>query len=418
MKFKMKKTILGLLAATALTTLPISNANALGWAVSDYELLAYLGGTTTGGDGVIELLTALNSAVAAGNSVAKNQEANNINNLNNSLETGQFSDIAGKHTIDMNGCTSPTRSSGGGKSSVSSIASGFNNAVAANAIIQDKTPRVEKYESKLINQNKFGLCTVEDIKLKTYGCTTTGDYSQNQGNATPIVYPALTDAEVASGVVPMGGLGKEQQLIRNHNFSLLVGVDTLPPLQNADQMSTEEGAAYEVKRQQQNTRKTLALDMYLKESAIENNSILTTDKNGNVTEKPMNGFIGKLNWNGDSSETGPKAVWEDVFGKESDGIKFPTKPSEWDYLTYQVYSRYAATGPGSLQVQMASMKEEDILKEIFRMNAVSLRLQMLGTEYQRDTNTLLSLIAATLSEKNDATTQAGLRKDMDVIPNK
>ena len=55
MKFKMKKTILGLLTATALTTLPISNANALGWAVSDYELLAYLGGTTTGRDGVIEL---------------------------------------------------------------------------------------------------------------------------------------------------------------------------------------------------------------------------------------------------------------------------------------------------------------------------------------------------------------------------
>lgn len=62
------------------------------------------------------------------------------------------------------------------------------------------------------------------------------------------------------------------------------------------------------------------------------------------------------------------------------------------------------------------MSEADLLKEIFRANSISLRLQMLDTEYQRDTNTLLSLIASVLTEQNNPTTQAALKKDIDIIP--
>lgn len=420
MKFKFKKTILGIFTTAAFSVLYTGNVNAAGWPVSDLELISYLGGATTGGGGVVELLTALNSSIAQTNGIMKNQSQNDFDTNQNLLEVGQTADRYLRHITDINGCTSPTRASGGGKGSVSSVSSGFNNVVASKEIISDKTPRAEKYETKLIEQNKIGLCTTEDITLKTYGCTSKGEYSANQGNAIPILYPALKDSEMST-VVPMGGLNKEQQLIRNHNFGLIVGVDTLPPLQSPKQMQTEEGAAYENKRQQQNTRKTLALGMFLKESAIENNSILTKDANGNSVEKSLNGFlkngkIGSLDWNGDTSATGPKAIWSDVFGSESEGVKFPEKPSEWDYLTYQVYSRYAATGPESVQTMISSMSQEDVLKEIFRMNAVSLRLQMLGTEYQRDTNTLLSLIASVLIEKNDPSTQSALKKDVDIIP--
>ncbi len=417
---KFKKTMLGLITTATLSIMYTGNANAGGWPVSDLELISYLGGATTGNGGVVELLTALNSSVAQGNGIIKNQSKNDFDTNQSLLEIGQNSDRFARHITSIDGCTSPTRASGGGKGAVASVSSGFNNVVAATGIISDKTPRAEKYETQLIEQQKIGLCTEEDITLKTYGCTSTGPYSKNQGNATAILYPALKDAELAT-MVPMGGLDKDQQLIRNHNFGLVVGVDTLPPLQSAKQMQTEEGAAYESKRQQQNIRKTLALGMFLKESAIENNSILVKDDKGNVTEKSLNGFlkdgkIGSLDWNGDGTPTGPQAVWKDVFGTEADGVKFPKKPSEWDYLTYQVYSRYAATGPKSIQTMVSSMSEADLLKEIFRANSISLRLQMLGTEYQRDTNTLLSLIASVLTEQNNPTTQAALKKDIDIIP--
>lgn len=423
MKFKINKIFLALIGSVVISTVPVKNANALGWGVSDVELLGYLSGTVGGsGAGVVELLTGINAALADSNAVNKNQFANQLSNERERADIAQKSEINDRHKLDVNACSSATTASGGGSAAAGTASGGYSSAKNSMQVILDPTPRAEKYVQILNNQSDLGLCTAADIKLQAFGCASGAntDYSDSQGNGLSLIYPAIKDSDEGK-VVPIGGLNSEQQAIRAHNLQLAVGVDNLSQLQSKSQAQSLPGSAYEAKRQQQNIRKTVALSTPLKEGAIENTVINVTDSSGKVVStKPLSGFlkngkIGLLDWSGDSSATGPRKVWANVFGSESDGVKFPTTPSEWDYLTYQVYSRYANTGEGSLQSQIASMSGDDILKELFRMNAVGLRMQMINVENQRDTNLLLSMILATLNEKNDDSTQTNLKSQTSLI---
>ncbi|MBJ3726601.1 hypothetical protein JGC78_24280, partial [Salmonella enterica subsp. enterica serovar Corvallis] len=73
--------------------------------------------------------------------------------------------------------------------------------------------------------------------------------------------------------------------------------------------------------------------------------------------------------------------------------EFPPKPSEWEMLRYEIYSRYAdTTGADAWQVKISSSDERETAHGQARMQAIDLRLQMLQIERTEDTNILLAAL--------------------------
>lgn len=402
MKFKKLSACLMGLGILGALTMP-TKANALGWPVTDVELLAYMSGMTTGGAGVVELLTSINTALYEGNVITKNNEKNKMI-AEDEKELLRLRNEATVNRIpDRAACVSASRASGGGGGAVNTTKSSWEQTQAMSETLENPTREYFKYEKELGKKKKIGSCSEQDVALKIAGCTQVGDYAGQDTTANSILFKPMTKQDIDSGMIPMGGLNQEEQEVRNQAIKVLVGVDALDHLKNPKQANTPEGARYMYNKNQQKLRKTLAQGVMQKNAAIE-----AQMKSSEASE-----LLKELDWNAQGVDS-PRAVWENVFGPKA---KFPEVPSEWDILTYYVYSNYASTTEGSLQIRVASMTEPELLKSMVRMDAVNLRLQMLQVEAQKDTNNLLSAILSTMLENADDKDVEDMKKDVSLIVN-
>lgn len=111
-------------------------------------------------------------------------------------------------------------------------------------------------------------------------------------------------------------------------------------------------------------------------------SILAIKKSGDVSVNSRGVNIGS----GLGSTAGASQAWTDASVKTKyatlfPGAEFPSKPSEWEMLRYEIYSRYAdTTGADAWQVKISSTDEKETAHEQARMQAIDLRLQMLLIE--------------------------------------
>lgn len=381
--------------------LSASNASAAGWPVTDFELIGYMSGmATNGGNGVVELLTSLNSTLAQGNAMNRNNEKNKVI-LDNEIELYQSKQKAiVNRTPDRAACVSATVSSGAGGGAINTAKQGASKTTEKAQEIADPARSDFKYEEAIKDKGKVGICTINDVKLKLNGCSAVGDYSMMSGNSASILYKPQTDQEIKQGNAPIGGLNKDEQAVREAAIKLLVGVEGLDQLTSPVKANSLEGQKYLYAKDQDAYRKTLAYGAMQKASTIEYQ----------IPEKESKQLLEHLKWGGDGP-LDPKTVWTDVFGNNA---KFPTQPSEWDLLTYQVYSKYGATNSGSFQVTVGQMQEQELLQNIARMDAVNLRLQMLQVEYQRDANNLLASMLSVMLENKNEQDKVDLNKSLDV----
>ena len=402
MKIKLNKKFIARSISGVLLSLSITGtASAAGWPVTDYSLIAYLSGTLNGGTGVVELLTSVNAALAEQSSIIKNNFKNqNALDYDKSLESFQ-NKILNDHLIDTDGCEAATTASAGGGAVSNSSYSGYSSTQANDSVYKDPARREYKYLENIKDSASAGLCTDSDVTLNVPGCSTKGDYSNNANSGTSVLFTPLTDAQVQSKVVPMGGLSTDQQKVRDATIQTMVGVNAMDNLTNKDQANSLNGYSYLYTQNQENARKSFAAGLIMKDAAIENQIPAGSDTS----------LLKDFNWN-DGGTDSPKAVWLNVFGQNAN---FPTNPSEWDLLTYQVYYKYAATTPNAFQIKIASMKDSDTLKEIARMQAISLRLELLQAQYLRESNTVQSLILATMLEKPSQEKMNTLNKNADLM---
>lgn len=395
-KYFIGASMLGMAAA------PIS-ASANGWPVTDFQLFYYLSGVATnGGNGVVELLTSLNSAIAQGNSVSKQNEQNKIIAENDIEYVKTQNDAIIKRKPDYAACSSASSASAGGGASVNTTSNGYSSTKKAAQTLEEPLKQSFKYEKALSDKQELGVCSTEDVRLKVAGCAAPGKYAGLDNNALAILYKPMTDSEEKQGNVPIGGLNKEEQAVRNNAIKVLVGVDAMDQLETPTQANTPEGAKYMYNLQQQNIRKSLAEGVMLKNVAIE----------AQMDENNANEMLKDFEWAQSSGDESPQEVWKNNFG---DKAKFPELPSEWDILTYYVYSKYAATNDKSFQIRVANMDENELLKNMARMDAVNLRLQLLQAEYQKDTNKLLSTILAVMLENSNDQDKKLLSKQANII---
>lgn len=123
-------------------------------------------------------------------------------------------------------------------------------------------------------------------------------------------------------------------------------------------------------------------------------SILAIKKSGDVSVNSRGVNIGS----GLGATAGASQAWTDASVKTKyatlfPGAEFPSKPSEWEMLRYEIYSRYAdTTGADAWQVKISSTDEKETAHEQARMQAIDLRLQMLLIERTEDTNILLAAL--------------------------
>lgn len=403
MKFKKKISAycigLGLLGASVA---PVNSAQAAGWLVSDINLLSYLSGMmTNGGDGVVELLTSINVAISQGNAINKNDSKNQIRAQNEIDKINLRNDAIDKRIPDRSACTAATTASSGGGAAANTAKSGYSSNKAMSEKLEKPLSEAFKFEASLKDKVKLGVCSEEDVRLKVAQCSQAGEFSGQDISANSVLFKPLSKQDENKGYAPIGSLTKEEQDVRNKAIEVLVGIDTMDQLKDSFKANSLEGSEYLYLKNQEFSRKTMAQGALLKNAALDNQ----------MTPSEAKRMLGELEW-GAGGANSPREVWKSAFG---DSVKFPENPSEWDILTYNVYSYFGNTGDEeAFQIRLGSMTEDEVLKSIARMDAIQLRIQMMQLESQRDSNRLLSTMLAIMVEGKSKADISNIEKNVDI----
>jgi len=377
-KKNFKRKVLGVTCALCFSALYANTASAA-YPVTNYTLDPYLMGFTSG-NGLIETLVSMNDKLAQATiSNNENQKNEALNNANQAIQQ-QRMENALKRTPSANACEEVT--SAGGRGSSGSNTSSAKEALSDSSVeifTQASDPRGEAYKNTK-GRVDLDVCSAEDIKFNRGGCSSVGQYPDKDKSSGSLTNPPLSRDEAANKKVSNQSYNEKQLKIAETAKRNVIGNLPVEPLNDKALENTQEGREFLSAFASFTTRSTAGTN------AID--SILAMKKGSDVAVNSRGTNIGS----GLNSTQGANLAWSDASVKQKyetlfPGATFPTKPSEWEMLRYEIYSRYAdTTGPSAWQVLISSADEKESLREIARMQAIQLRLTMLQVERQEDAN--------------------------------
>ncbi|EJP9635905.1 hypothetical protein NZF17_005196 [Salmonella enterica] len=381
-QFKVKK--LGATCAICLVMLYTNPAAAV-YPVTNYTLDPYLMGFTSG-NGLIETLVSMNDKLAQATITAnENQKNAVVSNANQAIQEQRMKNAL-KRIPDVNACEEVT--SAGGRGSAGANTSSAKDAFAENSVKMFTMADTERNEAKknILGRVSIDVCSELDVKYNRGGCTSIGQYPDRDKSASSLITPPLSKSDANANKVPNQSYDVNQMKVADAAKRNLIGNLPVEPLNNKGLEDTSEGREY-----------LSAFATFISRATAGTNaidSILSMKKSGDVSVNSRGTNIGSNL----GSTVGASLAWNDATVKEKyatlfPGATFPPKPSEWEMLRYEIYSRYAdTTGPDAWQVKISSADERDTAHEQARMQALDLRLQMIQIERTEDTNILLAAL--------------------------
>lgn len=389
-----------LIAACALTfsTMYIGNA-AAAYPVTNYTLDPYLMGFTTG-NGLIETLVSMNDKLAQA-TISSNENAKNqvMNSANADIQKQRMENGL-KRIPSANACAEVT--SAGGRGSAGSGTSGAKDALSQNsltAITEAKDALVEA-KKNIVTRPSIDVCSKGDVLVGRGGCSSEGQYPDKDKSAATLVAPPVSREDAAANKVANESYdAKQMQVAEAAKRNLTVNVP-VEQLNDKNLENTTEGRDFLSAFAAFTARSTAG------SNAID--SILAIRKASNVAVNSRGANIGS----GLSSTQGAATAWNDATVKAKyatlfPNATFPDKPSEWEMLRYEIYSRYAdTTGNDAWQVKISTATTEESLREIARMMAIQLRMSMIQIQRQEEGNVIG---AADLNQGLDPVTKGSLK---------
>lgn len=344
-------------------------------AANHTQLMSYLMGTTTGGNGLVEGITSMNTKLGFLVSATKQDPANSdLAARARMMDEIQLKDKQSTFQ-DANSCSEASFSAL--KGGASATARDMHQVVTVYDMDNIKSAKREitQIQEVLNNRSKKGYCTQSESTNGVGTCS---------GGPGPLENADVTSLSLFTAVA-----GKKEK--RNQTFETqeqrqaaqdykenLKGV--APPSLDEEKAKTEGGVKYAALQNIYASRISAVLDSLNSISSLREGP---SDDSKNVGARIYLGDPGKA-W--EDQET----TWKIVFP----GTPFPKSPSEKDTLNYDVFSRYADVSPTGWQNTIGAKDEKDIAAEIARMTALQLRLNLLSIDQQEKTNLLLSALLA------------------------
>ncbi|EHT5192192.1 hypothetical protein [Escherichia coli] len=383
--FKIKR-----IAATSILCFSVlySNTAFAVWPVTEEVLTPYVIGASpqSMGNGMIETLVSMNDKLAQANITAnENQKNSVISNANQAIQEQRMQNIL-KRTPDANACEEATAA--GGRGSAGSNTSSAKAALAENSVkmFTGASTGINEAKNNVMGRVSIEVCSDEDVKYNRGGCSSIGAYADKDKSATSLTTPPLSISDAQGNKVSNQSYDVKQMKVADAAKRNLIGNLPLQQLNDRSLEDTKEGREY-----------LSAFSSFVARSTAGTNavdSILAIKKSGDVSVNSRGVNIGS----GLGATAGASQAWTDASVKTKyatlfPGAEFPSKPSEWEMLRYEIYSRYAdTTGADAWQVKISSTDEKETAHEQARMQAIDLRLQMLLIERTEDTNILLAAL--------------------------
>ncbi|HCJ8469479.1 TPA: hypothetical protein NV714_003269 [Escherichia coli] len=367
-------THIGINLLTTAVTSGFSTQNAL-LAANHTQLMSYLMGTTTGGNGLVEGITSMNTKLGFLVSATKQDPANSdLAARARMMDEIQLKDKQSTFQ-DANSCSEASFSALKGGASATSRDMHQVVTVYDMDNIKSAKREITQLQEVLNNRGKKGYCTQSESTNGVGTCS---------GGPGPLENADVTSLSLFTAVA-----GKKEK--RNQTFETqeqrqaaqdykenLKGV--APPSLDEEKAKTEGGVKYAALQNIYASRISAVLDSLNSISSLREGP---SDDSKNAGARIYLGDPGKA-WK--DQET----TWKIVFP----GTPFPKSPSEKDTLNYDVFSRYADVSPTGWQNTIGAKDEKDIAAEMARMTALQLRLNLLSIDQQEKTNLLLAALLA------------------------
>lgn len=364
------------------------------------DLGQYLHGNENMGNGLIELLMSINSKLGQQNafdnsSISQADELARTRlktqgEINDALQRGVALDGSSIHNEEQ-ACEEMTFASGRGAAASTTRQAKQVLTQVFDENIQDSRSGLNNI-GRLYAQHSNTYCSEEDVQNKRPGCSKVGDYPGADIQATSLT----TGATQSSGTPTNVSFNADQVK------AALAYINTVTPMVPSDaapsSLNSPDGKMYQTELNRYRARVSGVTDGYLDQLALRaqpdaiqkalqgQQNITYSTVNPSVLTNEGFGSDGQQNW------ASVESKYKQIFGSDT---PFPSKPSEWEVLRYDVFSRYAdASDANSWQAQVASFTEQQGVQELDRMTALSLRLQLMSIEQQQETNRLLQLIAS------------------------
>ncbi|GAS61480.1 hypothetical protein ABUJ42_21100 [Salmonella enterica subsp. enterica serovar Chester] len=369
------------------STLYVGNVFAA-YPVTNYTLDPYLMGRSplSLGNGLIETLVSMNDKLAQANITANENQKNTVmSNANQAIQEQRMKNAL-KRIPDANACVEATAA--GGRGSAGSNTNAAKAALAENSVkmFTGASTGINEAKNNVMGRVSIDVCSGEDVKYNRGGCSAIGQYPDRDKSASSLTTPPLSVSDAQGNKVSNQSYDVKQMKVADAAKRNLIGNLPLQQLNDRNLEDTKEGREY-----------LSAFSSFVARSTAGTNavdSILSIKKSGDVSVNSRGVNIGS----GLGSTVGAVQAWTDASVKTKyatlfPGAEFPAKPSEWEMLRYEIYSRYAdTTGADAWQVKISSSDERETAHEQARMQAIDLRLQMLQIERTEDTNILLAAL--------------------------
>lgn len=356
--------------------------------VTNYTLDPYLMGRSplSLGNGLIETLVSMNDKLAQANITANENQKNTVmSNANQAIQEQRMKNVL-KRIPDANACVEATAA--GGRGSAGSNTNAAKAALAENSVkmFTGASTGINEAKNNVMGRVSIDVCSGEDVKYNRGGCSAIGQYPDRDKSASSLTTPPLSVSDAQGNKVSNQSYNVKQMKVADAAKHNLIGNLPLQQLNDRNLEDTKEGREY-----------LSAFSSFVARSTAGTNavdSILSIKKSGDVSVNSRGVNIGS----GLGSTVGAVQAWTDASVKTKyetlfPGAEFPPKPSEWEMLRYEIYSRYAdTTGADAWQVKISSTDEKETAHEQARMQAIDLRLQMLQIERTEDTNILLAAL--------------------------
>lgn len=377
-KKNFKRKVLGITCALCFSVFYTNTASAV-YPVTNYTLDPYLMGFTSG-NGLIETLVSMNDKLAQATITSNENQKNQVlSNANQAIQEQRMASIL-KRTPSANSCEEVT--SAGGRGAASSNTSSAKEALSDSSVNMFTDAKDGKIESKknLATRPSIEVCSADDVTYGRGGCSSVGQFPDKDKSAGSLTNPPLSTSDANQKKISNQSYSTEQLQIAEAVKRNIIGNLPVEPLNDKNLENTNEGREF-----------LSAFSSFVSRSTAGTNaidSILAMKKSSDVAINSRGANIGS----GLGSTQGANLAWSDKKVKDKyktlfPGADFPPKPSEWEMLRYEIYSRYAdTTGSDAWQVQISSADEKESLREIARMQAIQLRLSMIQIERQEDAN--------------------------------
>lgn len=356
-----------------------STTSAVGSVTAELQsILAYLMGVSNGGNGLVETISSINDKLAHANANGDQQQAFDDTNSRRRMADQMMIQSQLARVPSADGCAETAYAGGRGAAAGGTATSKAGLDQTSITAMTGTHDQLKSMAQIVLSRPSSGFCLSTDVATGRGGCSSQGTMPGADVQTTSLTQGAVVPGQPTNQSLTTAQQKAAQAVINNI-------ATPFPPeqLPSATAEKSVWGGKYLAMMYVMASRASAAVDALTSIASINYaNPALATSSSVNAAS-------------GQFGQTWQSAEVKTLYAKLFPNQVYPTNPSEWEMLRYDIFSRYAdADGADSWQAKSASFKPEEALREIARMEAIQLRLSELQIERQQDSNKILAALLA------------------------